>query len=296
MLAVSGGPDSRSLLEAFARWPGRLSACGAAVVVVSVDHQRQTVSAAAAAAVGLRAQSLGLPHEVVVVSPPAGDEQTLRRARYAGLAEVAHRRSMGVVVTAHQRGDVAEGLLLHLAGQGGGRGGRAPDVVMPLSAGVSIVRPFLALSRATLQAALDALGIDDVVVDEDDAAGKNARAAIRLHILAPLQGKRADVETALARHARHRAYDDALIEPLIPTSSVVDASLAPALLRRWLLRQVALHVDDPRTAPAALDDVLRLCALGRPGRVDLRGSHAKIWRERGRGLVVAVIAAAGQSE
>ncbi|MDP2344893.1 MAG: tRNA lysidine(34) synthetase TilS [Deltaproteobacteria bacterium] len=293
VLAVSGGPDSRALLEAFATWPARSSA--ARILVVTVDHQRRSGSANEALAVGVRCRELGLEHAIAVVAPAAGDEQTLRRARYAALIEQAKKSGVDVVVTAHHRGDVAEGLLMHLAGRGGGRGGRAPHVVERRQE-IRFVRPFLDVPKETLGAALQALEIHDVVVDEDDAAGRNARALIRLRILAPLQEQRADVEAALARHARHRTEDDDVLEALIPADDVVDAGLPPALLRRWLLRQVAALVEDPRTSPAAVDDVLRLCARGQVGRVDLRGSHAEIRRERGRGLVVAVVVGAGQSD
>ncbi len=291
VLAVSGGPDSRALLEAFATWDQRPPT----VVVATVDHGRRPGSSAEAHAVGLCAHRLGLEHRIVLVTPVAGDEQSLRRARYAALHEVARERGIAAIATAHHRGDVAEGLLLHLAGRGGGRGGRAPHVVEHRQ-GRRLVRPFIALPKSHLLDALAALDIQDVVVDEDDAAGLNARALVRQRLLAPLQEHRADVEAALARHARHRAEDDDVIEALIPKDDVVDASLAPALLRRWLLRQVGRVVTDPRTAPAAIDDVLRLCALGRAGRVDLRGSRAEIWHQRERGLVVAVVVGAGQSD
>lgn len=291
VLAVSGGPDSRALLEAAARWPRR----PANVVVVVVDHQRREGSRVEADAVVARATALGLAGVVATVDVglprSRSAEQELRRARYAALFEQARLHGASAVVTAHHRGDVAEGLLLHLAGRGGGREGRSPRAVEE-RAGIRLVRPFLDLDKATLRAALDALGqhepITGVVVDDDDEAGRNARGLIRLKLLAPLRELRGDVEAALSRFARHRAEDDDVLDALVPADDVVDASLAPALLRRWLLRQVGKHGDDPRTSATAIDDVLALCARARVGAVDLKGCRAEVRHERGRGVVVVV--------
>lgn len=287
VLAVSGGPDSRALLEAWGRWPRR----GPAVVVV-VDHGQRAGSADEARAVVAAATAAGLDAVAVVVNVAHGDEQTLRRARYAALFEVARDRGIAVVVTAHHRGDVAEGLLLHLAGRGGGRGGAAPHVVENRIVGgwdARLVRPFLGLSKETLRTALDAAAIVDVVVDEDDEAGKNARGWLRRHLLEPLGEQRADIEEALARHARQRREDDDVLSAMLPENEgdEVDGHLAPALLRRWLQRRLRQFSEDPRTAGAAIDDVLRLCAAGTAGSVDVRGGRAVISRQ-GNGVRLRV--------
>ncbi|MBM4279484.1 MAG: hypothetical protein FJ137_01540 [Deltaproteobacteria bacterium] len=285
VLAVSGGPDSRALLEAAARWPRR---AGRALVVVAVDHGRRATAAVEADAVVARARLLGLTGEVRVVAPHRGDEASLRRARHAALRAVAGDYGLGAVVFAHHRGDVAEGVLLHLTGLGGGRGGAAPPIVAPAVEGVAAVRPFLALPKATLRAALDSLAVHDVVVDEDDDAGRNARGWLRHAVLHPLGERRSTVEAALARHARHLREDDDALEALVPDVAVVDARLSPALLRRWLRRRIAGFDADPRTAPAAIEAVLRLAAEGRTGEVALRGCRAQI-RASADGHEVAVV-------
>jgi tRNA(Ile)-lysidine synthase TilS/MesJ len=293
VLAVSGGPDSRSLLESVARWPA--ASGNHRFVVVSVDHGRRQGSAAEAAAVVDRASALGLPAEVRVVSPHRGDEASLRRARHAALRRAALDHGLGAIVLAHHRGDVAEGLLLHLAGLGGGRGGAAPDVIAGAVDGVVAVRPFLALPRESLERALAALGVDDVVIDEDDLAGKNARGWLRQAVLAPLAERRADVEQALARHARLLREDDEALDALVPAGDVVDAALPPALLRRWLRRRVACFDADPRTSPDAIDAVLRLAGARQPGEIALRRCRAQI-RPRAGGHEVAVVPAAPHDE
>ena len=288
VLAVSGGPDSRALLEAFVRWPNK--PVDLAVVVVVVDHGQRAGAAAEAAAVVARATTLGVAGEAHAVTVPHGDEATLRRARYGALHEVARRHGLDAVVTAHHKDDVVEGLLLHLLGLGGGRGGRAMAVVDERSDGPRRVRPLLGLHKSQLRAALDALGIDDVVVDEDDLAGKNARARVRHGVLPLLQQLRPDVDEALARHAEDRRDDDDVLDALVPVDDEVDATLAPALLRRWLQRQIAARLagGDPRTARAAIDDVVRLAQRGGTGSVDVRGGCVVVVARAGAHKVAVV--------
>jgi tRNA(Ile)-lysidine synthase len=292
VLAVSGGSDSRALLEAVARWPRRT---GRMFVVVAVDHGRRAGAAAEAAAVAARAEALGLRAEIRAVAPHRSDEASLRRARHAVLRAFARNQALGAVVLAHHRGDVAEGVLLHLAGLGGGRGGAAPPAVAPPVDGVVAVRPFLGLAKSVLRNALVALAVDDIVVDEDDAAGRNARGWLRNAVLAPLGERRSGIEDALARHGERLRDDNDVLESMVPDAAVVDAALAPAVLRRWLRRRIAAFEPDPRTAPAALDTVLRLAAAGQVGEVALRGCVARI-RPRAGGHEVAVDAAPPHDE
>jgi tRNA(Ile)-lysidine synthase TilS/MesJ len=288
VLAVSGGCDSRALLEAWARWPRRPPR---PPLVVSVDHGRRPGAADEADAVVTRATALGMQATTSQVRPHRGDEASLRRARHSALRAAARHAGCGAVVFAHHRGDVAEGLLLHLSGLGGGRGGSAPAIIEPTVDGIAAVRPFLALPKSVLQAALAALGVTDVVIDEDDRAGKNARGWLRQQVFEPLRGRRSTFEEALARHARHVREDDDVLSALVPDADIVDATLAPALLRRWLRRQIARFESDPRTSPDAIDAVLRHAAAGSPAVIPLRGCRAQI-RRRAGGHEVAVIAAA----
>lgn len=289
VLAVSGGPDSRALLEAFVRWPNKPADLD--VVVVCVDHGQRPGAANEAAAVVARAAALGVVGEVQAVRVAHGDEATLRRARYGALHEVARRCGLDAVVTAHHKDDVVEGLMLHLLGLGGGRGGRAMAVVDERSDGPRRIRPLLGLHKSQLLQALQALAIDDVVVDEDDLAHKNARARVRHQVLPLLRQVRPDVDAALAAHAEDRRDDDDVLDGLVPEDDEVDAQLAPALLRRWLQRQIAARLPDgdPRTARAAIDDVLRLARRGAVGSVDVRGGCVVV-SARGGARTVAVVA------
>ena len=59
-------------------------------------------------------------------------------------------------------------------------------------------------------------------------------------------------------------------------------------VRRWIVKQLAALVDDPRSAGAAVDDVLRLCARRQEGTVDLKGARAEIRRVGERGVRLAL--------
>lgn len=286
---MSGGPDSRALLEAWARYRHP-----SVSVVCVVDHGRRPSSAVEAGRVCRRALELGLESEAVTLALQHGDEATMREARYDALQQVADRRGLGGILLAHHLGDVAEGLLLHLVGQGGGRGGRSPRPVEPHDSGIVRIRPFLGLTKACLQASLDSIAVDDVVIDEDDAAGTNARGRLRLTVLGPLASLRPAIEEALARHARLLREDDDLIEGLVPGSPTVPASLPAPVLRRWLRRRIQELAADPRTAGDAIDTALRLAAAGDTGSVSVRGGTVQI-RRTPTGPEVAVEAGAGQS-
>ena len=241
-----------------------------------------------------RARDLGLPGEVATLALEHGDEATMRAARYDALQHVARRHGLGGLLLGHHRGDVAEGLLLHLIGQGGGRGGRSPRLVEDHDSGITRIRPFLGLPKSTLQACLDSIGVDDVVIDEDDAAGHNARGRLRLTVLGPLASSRPAIEAALARHARLLREDDDLLEGLVPDAVTVPTTLPPPLLRRWLRRRIQDIAPDPRTGAEAIDTALRLAAAAEVGQVSVRGGTVQI-RRTATGLEVAVEAGAGQS-
>ncbi len=289
VVAVSGGPDSRALLESIARWRHR----PASLLVVAVDHGLRPAARSEVAAVVARATELGLPGRAVALRDLKPDEQSLRTARHQALHREALAAGFCAVVYAHHRGDVAEGLVMHLAGQGGGRRGMAVRPIESIE-GVGRVRPFLALPKSTLAAALAALGITDVVVDEDDRAGRNARARLRVQMAAAFGADAPGLEASLARHAQLLREDDEVIEALVPTGETAAAELPPAILRRWLRRQIARLSADPRTSSSALDTAIRIAAGTGTGSVAVAGGTVWI-RATPEGRVLAVEPARGQS-
>jgi tRNA(Ile)-lysidine synthase len=155
-VACSGGGDSMALADvllAAARAPG---VGGRDVVVVHVDHGLTPGSAAVGQGVRRWARTRGVRAEVVRVDVPgrASLEAAARAARYAALRDVARRRRLVRVLTAHTLDDQAETVLLRIVrgtGPAGLAGIAADDGV--------IARPLLGVSRAALAAHVRAAGL-----------------------------------------------------------------------------------------------------------------------------------------
>lgn len=299
LLAVSGGPDSRALLEVVGRWPRRFEG---EIRVASVDHGTRPEARDEAAAVVARAMVLGfeaaaLPAERGTVPPWKHDEGTLRAARVRALVGHARREGLGAIVTAHHGGDVAEGALLSWLG--GALGGGGPGAAM-VGAGrwgdVAVIRPFLEIPRRELRLSLLACGAWDAFTDPD---ARSARARIRRERLAPLGGGRTDVEERLAAAARHRRDDEELLRVQAaalldapgdaadegdvdgggrPPGAVTVRPGPPALLRRALKHALALVAPgaDVRSAAPAIEIAVRLVGRGEGGTVHLPGAVAEV--------------------
>lgn len=170
-IAVSGGPDSLALLLlAAAAWPG-------AVEAATVDHGLRREAAEEAAFVGALCAKLGVPH--AILAPPGnltvqGNlQEQARGMRYtllglwAGSGTLLNARPWRAewVATAHQRDDVAEGLLMR-ARRGAGVGGlaamRTSRPIGPMPESPAVIRPLLGWSRAELAGIVADAGIAPV--------------------------------------------------------------------------------------------------------------------------------------
>jgi tRNA(Ile)-lysidine synthase len=257
VLAVSGGPDSRALLESAARWPQRARAL---LCVLTIDHGVRGESAEEARRVVGRARALGLPATVVTLAPHRTDEATLRTLRHDALFDHARQNGCDAVVMAHHADDVAEGLWMSLLGTGGARAGIRSVVE---SVGVLLVRPFLSLRRTDLHAALHALDVRDVVQDPLDARGAGARAQVRA-LLASRDVDVAPLAAALADdlHALETQSVDAVVRAIV---------------------EAQLHGSDVdvRSARAGIATLARLVRAQKDGSVDLPGTTARLTFRRG---------------
>ncbi|MDD3028909.1 MAG: tRNA lysidine(34) synthetase TilS [Alphaproteobacteria bacterium] len=197
-LAVSGGPDSMALAFCAQRW--RKSSC----VALIVEHGLREESAEEAATVQRRLKAMGIDAEIL----PWHHEDSLvrvheaaRRARYDLLTSACRRLGAGDLLMAHHRGDQAETVLMRLA-KGSGLDGLAGIDPCLVRDGIRILRPFLTIPRARLEATCRAANIA-VVHDPSNASEKYARG--RLRKVAPLlerEGFTEDRLIALRTHAR----------------------------------------------------------------------------------------------
>lgn len=164
VLAVSGGPDSTALMWLAARWHRALRLRDKpALLAVTVDHGLRRESAGEARAVARLAKQLGVPHRTLRWSgrkPATGVPEAARIARYALLAQAAHKAGATHVLTAHTRDDQAETVLMRLARGSGltGLGAMAmlTGLVAPGATPLLLARPLLGLPKTRLIATLDA--------------------------------------------------------------------------------------------------------------------------------------------
>ena len=180
ILAVSGGADSTALMVLAQRWR-RHRVRGPELIVATVEHGLRAGSRAEAEAVGALARRLGLAHEILAwrgAKPKAGIEAAARAARYRLLSELAQRRGVQAIATAHTLDDQAETVLMRLAA-GSGPAGLAGMRPRDLRDGVVLLRPLLGLRKARLLATLARAGIKwaDDPMNTDPAF---ARARLRM--------------------------------------------------------------------------------------------------------------------
>jgi tRNA(Ile)-lysidine synthase len=256
LLAVSGGLDSMALLVAFAR-----VAHDRLAVVATFDHGTGPFATAAVLHVANVASSLGVP--VVVGRMPAVDrpangwEDAWRRARHTFLREAASA-SGGRIVTAHTEDDQVETVLMRELRGAGARG------LAGLAAPSPILRPFLGLRRATLQAFLQAERRDWLDEPSNDSPAF-LRNRVRHDLLPAMRRADPAIDDALLAVGRAAA------EWRMELEEIVEERLRPETTRSGELR-----IGSAELAGYTRDSLaIALAALaGRVGlALDRRGTH-----------------------
>ncbi|MDQ3009852.1 MAG: tRNA lysidine(34) synthetase TilS [Acidobacteriota bacterium] len=155
LVAVSGGADSVSLLDALER----LNKCGklpARILIAHLNHQlRGEESDEDEAFVIQLARQNNLEYFVehspvaeIMRNEKANLEATARRLRYEFLARAAQACSASFVLTAHTQDDQAETILMRLLRGSGAEGLRGIRPIRQLGQSVELVRPMLTVTRA----------------------------------------------------------------------------------------------------------------------------------------------------
>ena len=212
LLAVSGGPDSVSLMWLAARWRKSLSH-GPRLVAVTVDHGLRHEAAREARSVKELARALDLPHRTVRwtgAKPVTGVPAAARAARYRLLARAARREGATHILTAHTRDDQAETLLMRLL-RGSGITGLSAMARESARDGVILVRPLLSLPKTRLVATLKRAGIGYA---DDPTNRDTAFARPRLRAMLPLLAAEGGDARGLARLASRLARANAAVEVL----------------------------------------------------------------------------------
>jgi tRNA(Ile)-lysidine synthase len=299
VVAVSGGPDSVALLRALrdARGSGPLTAA-------HLNHQlRGPESDADDAFVRELCQRLSIDcriHrlDVRAAADVAKDnlEAVARRLRYDWLAQTAHEVGAAWVATGHTANDQAETVLHRLLRGTGLKGLRAIAARRELTAGVCLVRPLLAVTRAEVIAYLNELG-QEYRQDSSNRDPARTRNRIRsqllpllmaeynpriISVLARLAGQAEEAFAGQASEARVLLAAAEL--PRAAEVLVFDAAslaAAPRALLREMFRLVWEREGWPMAAMGfeAWERVAEV-ALGETAAAEFPGGVRVQWRER----------------
>lgn len=273
-VAFSGGPDSTALLLLLQRLP---RAVRPVLHALHVDHGLDPeASRRAELAAGLAA-SVGVPFGLLRVEPNGrgGLEARARRARYEALGGAGR-----VVLTAHTLDDQAETVLLRLA-RGAGARGLSAMAERSVLRGVTIVRPLLAVRRATL-ARLCAASALTPVQDATNLDAARARSSLRHTLLPLLERLSPGAAIAIARAASSLRSDDRALA-LRATRALGRLRREDALDRAGLSRLPAAVRTRVLAAWLREQGVAAVTArqLEQLGRVLVRGGTAPLPGRRG---------------
>ncbi len=301
-VALSGGRDSMALLDALA---AAAQGHGVALSALHVHHglsphADEWAEFCAAACAG-RGIPLSVHRVRVDRAGGVGIEAAARAARYAVFAAA----DADMVALAHHAEDQAETLLLQLLRGAGPHGLAAMPVLRPLHDSVALLRPFVALPGATIDAYARTRGLE-WIEDESNADTTLKRNFLRREIAPRLGAAFPGYPAALARAAGLQADAAALLDELAAidacdaaaantgdeSGAVLDrgafATLAARTphrarnLLRWFLRQHGLRAP----SAARLDAMQRqLAGAAADARVRLAHDGAEIGIHRGRILV-----------
>lgn len=209
LIAYSGGPDSLALAAALAPVA---AAAGVSLHLVHIDHRLDSDSGARAERARWLAERLGLPFRLevadVAAARPRGEspEAAARRVRYAILERVRAELGATRILTAHQRDDLIETVLLRML-----RGGPVESLAGIPERRSAIWRPLLAVPRAEIERFLAAGGLEPI----EDPTNRNpaiARNLVRHHLLPRLRAEDPGVDELLLALGRSAAALAARLE------------------------------------------------------------------------------------
>ena len=200
------------MAEAWARRAGRR------ILALTVDHGLQSQSAAWTRFAAATARGLGVDFQALDWTgpkPAAGLPAAARRARHALLAKAARDAGAEVILLGHTLDDELEARLMRREGSTlGAMSEWSPSPVWPEGRGLFLLRPLLAVRRATLRAWLKPTGlgwIEDPA--NDDPGSRRAVARKRLQASGDLDQpdqeppERCDVQADLEALARGAQSD-----------------------------------------------------------------------------------------
>ncbi len=190
LLALSGGADSRFLLDRLAKGSRR---DGFPVLLAHVHHGIRGKNADRDAEFcRALAKEYQLPIEVLREDVPAlakahgrGIEEEAREVRYAFFEKLMRERNIPLLATAHQADDLLETMLFRIARGTGAAGLSSILPARPFGNGF-VTRPLLGLSAAEIRTACKTEGLD-FTEDETNTELTYARNLIRAQVIPALE-------------------------------------------------------------------------------------------------------------
>lgn len=299
-IALSGGRDSMVLLDALAVLAPEL---GIALSAVHVHHGLSANADAWAAFCVDECAKRAVPFAVQRVrverAGGASLEATARTARYAALANV----DADIVALAHHADDQAETLLLQLLRGSGPHGLAAMPRHHGPPTGPALLRPFLRLPRAAIDAYASTRAL--TWVDDESNANTGMKRNFLRHEIAPhLATAFPGYPATLVRAAQHQAEAAQLVDELaaLDAASAIAPDVTPGAtldraalialseraphrarnLLRWFLRQQGLAAPSAARLAAMLE---QLTLAATDARVRLVHDGAEVGIHRGRIVV-----------
>lgn len=232
LLAVSGGADSMTLLDAAVH-----AARESVVAVATFDHGTGDAARAAVTLVRARAESLGVPLHVGRAAAAAagcaerGDEAAWRAARWQFLR--AHAVRLGArVATAHTLDDQVETVAMRVLRGAGARG------LAALAADGPVLRPMLAVTGATVDRYVRSRDLPQAD-DPSNRSRRHLRNRLRLDLLPALERAQPGFSAALLTIGARAAEWRRELE------TVVDEFGAPDIEGRAFVASLSLREYDP---------------------------------------------------
>lgn len=223
-VAVSGGADSMALAVLLKSWAAEL---GGEALALVVDHGLRSGSAAEARRVGQWLEARGLRYGLLSwrgQKPSSNRQAAARAARYRLLAEWCREHRILHLATAHHLDDQAETFLLRL-GRGSGLDGLAAMAAVRETPDLRLLRPFLTVPKARLEATLRSQGVPWV---EDPSNRDPAFARSQLRGLRPALAARGLEPGRLAETARHLGRARGALDGTVATLLAKCVTIDPA--------------------------------------------------------------------
>jgi len=272
LLALSGGADSRALLDLLAEASKR---DGFSILLAHVNHGIRGEDAIRDREFcrGL-AEQYGLEIAVLDADVPAlarargqGIEETAREVRYAFFERLMRERAIPLLATAHHADDNLETLLFRLCRGSGTRGLSSIAPCRPFGGGY-LVRPLLRVSRREIEAFCEARRLE-FVRDETNADPTYARNRIRSEVIPVLESLFDAPQKRVADLAQDLREDDAylstvaqefytrnLTDGMLPCEplAALPVPIRSRVMRVWIEREIGAEPE--RVHLRAIEELL----------------------------------------